>query len=50
MHSKNIKILNLAHQVAKNVPGTKIDILHMEFDDLRNYRVSSQKAKKTRRA
>jgi len=47
LHSKNIKILDLARKIVKNVPGTKMDILDMKFEDLRNYRVSSQKARRT---
>jgi len=47
LHRQNIKILDLARQVVKRVPGTKIDILDAQFDDLRNYAVSSLKAKKT---
>lgn len=45
LHSENIKILDLASKVVKNVPGTKIDILDMELGDVRNYQVSSLKAK-----
>ena len=47
LHCKNIKILDLAHKIVKKVPRTKIKILDINFEDLRNYRVSSQKAKKT---
>lgn len=46
LHSRNMKIIDLARQVAKSMPGTKIDILNKEFNDSRNYRVSSSKAKK----
>lgn len=47
LHSENIKILDLAREVKKRVPGTKMDIVDMKFEDLRNYRVSSEKAKMT---
>lgn len=47
LHSENIKIIDLARKVARQIPGTKMDILEMKFEDLRNYRVSSQKASKT---
>ncbi len=47
LHSENIKVLNLANKVVKHIPGTKMDVVDMEFKDLRNYRVSSLRAKKT---
>ena len=46
LHKENIKILDLAHKVVKQVPGTKIEIVDTQFDDLRNYAVCSLKAKK----
>lgn len=46
LHSQNIKINDLAQRVIREVPGTKIEKVDMNFKDLRNYRVSSQKAKK----
>ena len=45
LHSENIKILDLAKRVQKNIPGTKMEVVDMKFEDLRNYRVSSQKAR-----
>jgi nucleoside-diphosphate-sugar epimerase len=47
LHSENVKILDLARKVEKNVPGTEMDIVEMKFEDSRNYRVSSEKANKT---
>ena len=47
LHNENVKILDLARKVVKYVPGTSMDIVNMKFEDLRNYRVSSQKAEKT---
>jgi len=47
LHRENIKILNLARKVVKNVPGTRINFVDMKADDMRNYRVNSLKAKKT---
>jgi len=47
LHSENVKILDLAKKVQKQVPGTKMETVDMKFEDLRNYRVSSDKAKKT---
>lgn len=47
LHSQNIKILDLVHKVVKSIPRTKIDFVEAKDGDLRNYRVSSLKAKKT---
>ncbi len=47
LHSENIKILDLACKVVKYIPRTKMDVVDMKFEDLRNYQVSSQKARKT---
>lgn len=47
LHSKNMRIIDLARKVARHVAGTKVDVLNKEFNDLRNYRVSSLKAEKT---
>ena len=47
LHYKNIKILDLAHKVVKKVPGTKMELSDTNFEDVRNYRVSSLKAIKT---
>lgn len=44
LHSRNVKIIDLANGVIKHMPGTKMDVVDMKFEDLRNYRVSSQKA------
>jgi len=46
LHSENMKILDLADKVVKKVPKTKMNISKMNLTDLRNYQVSSQKAKK----
>ncbi len=46
LHSENVKILNLAHRVINSVPGAKINFIDMKVGDMRNYRVSSLKAKK----
>ena len=47
LHKQNIKILDLAREVVEHVPKTKIEVVDMKFQDSRNYRVSSQKAKAT---
>ena len=46
LHSQNIKINDLVRKVVKKIPGTEVDKVEMNFEDLRNYRVSSQKAAK----
>ena len=48
LHSQNVKIIDLARKVIKRVPGAKLDtISDMKFEDVRNYRVTSLKARKT---
>jgi len=47
LHSKNIKIFDLAHRIAGLVPNTALEIVDSSVDDVRNYRVSSRKAQKT---
>jgi len=47
LHSQNIKIFELSEEVKKCFPEVKVEIVDMKFEDLRNYRVSSDKAKKT---
>lgn len=44
LHSENVKIIDLAKEVQKRVPGTKLDIVETSFEDSRNYKVDSQKA------
>lgn len=47
LHNENIKIIDLAKQVEKYVPGIEMEIVDMKFQDARNYKVTSQKAKDT---
>jgi len=47
LHGENVKILELAKRVVKQISGTKMDVVDMKFEDLRNYQVSNQKATKT---
>lgn len=47
LHSENVKILDLARKVVEHIPNTKMDIVEMKFKDMRNYQVSSRKAKNT---
>lgn len=47
LHQENIKIIDLAHQVKKHVPSVKMEIVDIKFQDARNYKVNSNKARKT---
>ena len=47
LHKDNIKIIDLSEEFKKHFPKLKIEKVDMKFEDLRNYRVSSEKAKKT---
>lgn len=40
---KNYTIQNLANEIAKSIPNTKINYVDMPFEDLRNYRVDDSK-------
>jgi nucleoside-diphosphate-sugar epimerase len=44
LHSKNICIVDLAYQIKEHFPGVDIEQTPMNFQDTRNYRVSSEKA------
>ena len=43
---ENVKMIDLAREVLKHVPEAKLEITEMSFEDSRNYRVSSEKARK----
>lgn len=45
LHKENTKIVDLAEDVRKHFPGLVIDKTEMKFEDSRNYRVRSDKAK-----
>jgi nucleoside-diphosphate-sugar epimerase len=47
LHQENVKIIDLANQVKKHVPSVKMEIVDIKFQDARNYKVSSDKARKT---
>jgi len=47
LHKTNIKISDLAQEVKKHFPKIKIEKIAMKFEDSRNYRVSSELAKRT---
>ncbi len=40
---KNYKIRDIAEEIKKVIPRTKVEYGHLKFEDLRNYRVSSEK-------
>lgn len=46
LHKVNIKMSELADEVQKHYPKIKVNRVKMKFEDLRNYRVTSDKAKK----
>ena len=46
IHKENLKILDLAEEVVRQVPGTEMEIVDIEFEDSRNYKASSEKARK----
>lgn len=43
LHRQNVRILDLAYQVRNHFPDTIVNKTAMEFEDARNYRVSSDK-------
>lgn len=45
LHRQNVRIRDLAYQVRNHYPNVVIEETDMKFQDLRNYKVSSQKAK-----
>ncbi|MHC4475132.1 MAG: NAD-dependent epimerase/dehydratase family protein [Planctomycetota bacterium] len=44
LHRQNVRIIDLAYQVRNHFPDTVVSRTEMEFQDARNYRVSSEKA------
>jgi len=46
LHRQNVRIIDLAYQVRNHFPDLIIETTPMKFQDLRNYRVSSEKAQK----
>lgn len=47
LHRQNVRIIDLAYQVRNHFPDIEIEQTEMPFQDTRNYRVSSKKAKET---
>lgn len=45
LHRQNVRIIDLAYQIRNHFPDCVIDATDMPFQDTRNYRVSSAKAK-----
>lgn len=43
---QNVRIIDLAYQIRNHFPDVEMQITDMHFQDTRNYRVSSEKAKK----
>lgn len=46
LHKQNVRIIDLAYQVRNHYPDLIIEHVERKFEDTRNYRVSSDKAKK----
>jgi len=46
IHHENVQIVDLAEEVKKQFKNLKVEKVEMKFEDSRNYRVSSDKAKK----
>ena len=47
LHRQNVRIIDLAYQIRNHFPDCIIEATEMPFQDTRNYRVKSQKAKDT---
>lgn len=47
LHRQNVRIVDLAYQIRNHFPDCIIEATEMPFQDTRNYRVSSKKAKDT---
>lgn len=45
LHRQNVRIIDLAYQVRNHFPDMIIETTELSFQDARNYRVSSEKAK-----
>lgn len=47
LHQENVKIIDLAREVEKQVPDLEMEIVEIKFQDARNYKVNSDKARNT---
>jgi nucleoside-diphosphate-sugar epimerase len=45
LHRQNVRIVDLAYQVRNHFPDATLQTTDMKFQDARNYRVNSQKAR-----
>lgn len=45
LHTKNVKMLDLANTIKKYFPKLQVDVVDMKFEDSRNYKVKSDKAR-----
>ncbi|MBT4482097.1 MAG: NAD(P)-dependent oxidoreductase [Candidatus Latescibacteria bacterium] len=45
VHRQNVRIIDLAYQVRNHFPDVEIEVTPMHFQDTRNYRVNSDKAR-----
>ncbi len=45
LHRQNVRIIDLAYQIRNHFPDVEMQVSEMQFQDTRNYRVSSDKAK-----
>jgi nucleoside-diphosphate-sugar epimerase len=46
LHRQNVRIIDLAYQIRNHFPDLQIERTEMTFQDTRNYRVSSEKARR----
>ena len=46
LHSENVTILEIANRIKKHFPSVHVEVTDAMFQDNRNYRVSSEKAKR----
>jgi len=47
LHKQNVRIIDLAYQIRNHFPDLIVEHVERKFEDTRNYRVSSDKAKNT---
>ncbi len=47
LHQENVKIIDLANKVKEYIPSLEMEIVDIKFQDARNYKVNSDKARKT---
>lgn len=45
LHRQNVRIIDLAYQVRNHFPDMEIEVTPMRFQDARNYRINSERAK-----